>query len=1269
MLKKGILFSFLIVLSVIRFIQARDYDQRLQWKAMDPAMYAFSQNAGGLYFEDCIIDEENGLPLFASRFAVSGIFSHYEAIISNAVFEPLTADEVSAIPSFFEPGPEVALLKQEISYIRKQPHVYVTLLPFRRNAATGTIEKLVSFRLEFSGSGNREIKSTNDYASQSVLASGDWLKISTTEKGIYKITYQELSNAGFNLQNIHPDRIRLFGNGGAMLNEQNDLPRTDDLREVAIEVVSTNSDVFAPGDFLLFYAPSPHKWKPLTTGGSLRFEFSKNVYSDTSYYFITIAEPQGKRIQDLQSLTQPATHQVTTFHDYGIYKPDAVNLAKVGRQWFGEKITGGSDPLQIPSFNFPFIDSTYRVLVRGRFAVKATEMSRVRILVNDNVFSGSLVAVPSTHVYANISPITATFYTGNPDFNVAVEYANSNSSASAWIDFVEFNLRRRLVYTSGQFSFRDLTAIGEFYVSNFRLENPAEDIQIWEVTDHGEPARVGHTITEDTLEFRLSTEELREFIAFRTENVFSVHGFQAVQNQNLHAIETHDMIIVSPMAFLPEAEHYAQLRRTGSNISAKVVPLEQIYNEFASGSPDPTAIRDFMKMLYDRAPGGNEPAYLLLFGDGSYDPKDRLSNNRNFIPTYQSEESLRLDATYVTDDYFGLLDNGEGFGAAGSLDMGIGRFPINSIEQAAILHSKVEYYLLNKEKTHMPWRNSVSLIAHDEDNDVHFIQAEELASFLDTNQTVFSLEKIYLDAYQRVYVPSGYRYPEVSLAINERVNEGALLINYIGHGGETGWAHSKVLTISDINAWQNLDNMPVFLTATCSFGRFDNPELVSAGEMVVLNSDGGGIALFTTSRLAYSSFNFKLNKSFTRFFFDRTDGKISSLGEILMKAKNDNDNNLYIRNFVLLGDPSLKPAIPANNVITNSVNGVHIEESTEVLGMSEVTISGHIADYQMNKMTGFNGMLYPVVYDKSMQYYTNANHSSSTPRPFNLQNSVLYKGKVSVVNGDFSFSFVVPRDVNPLMGNGKISYYATDGQTDANGYFDGFQIGGFDPMANDDIGPVIELYMNTPDFNSGDQTGANPLLIANLFDESGINYFELGIGHEIVAFLNDNTQNPILLDRYFEPDKDTYKSGSISYRFLNLPEGRHTLRLKAFDLNNNSSEASIEFVVNSSLELATGNMKNYPNPFSSGTWFQFKHNYFDQDVNVIIDIADITGQHVKTIGPLNIPSSSSAASPIYWDGTSDTGRILTSGVYIYKILVRTLNEQSSTMQGKLMIVR
>lgn len=1241
----------------------------MEWKPMDPALRSFAPEASGLYFEGCIIDQENGLPVFGSRYKVEEGFKDYSVEITDAVFIPLASFETESFRFILQPGANPELLKTELSYIRKVPHVFISILPFRTNLQTGEIEKLVSFGLQITGHGTTSLKSSADYTTQSVLATGDWIKFRTEQGGIYRITYEELSAAGLNLTGIHPDQIRFYGNGGAQLPEKNNDPRVDDLREIAIDVITTNPANFSAGDYIIMYAPSPHTWKPLTSGGSLRFEYSKNIYSDYAWYFVTISDTLGMRVQSQESVNDPPTHQVTTFHDYSIYKPDAVNLAKVGRQWFGDKLFGNYPPLQLPVFHFPDIDTSHRILLRGRFAIKATEMSRVRVTVNEFVFPGSLVAQPNAYVYANISTLSSVFYSTNPNLQVGVEYVNSNPSAAAWIDYIELNLKRHLVYSGGQMAFRDLSTVAPFYVSNFRLKNPVTGLRIWETTAIDNPKSIQYSVVDDEAVFRLPTSELREFIAFTDADALQASNFEPVANQNLHALEAHDLVIISPVAFLPEANHYAQLRRNSSSYSVLVVELEQIFNEFASGSRDPTAIRNFMKMLYDRANAGSEPKYLLLFGDGSYDPKDRLDNNNNFIPTFQSEESLKLDATYVSDDYFGLLDDGEGLGAAGSLDIGVGRFPINSIGQAAILHNKVEHYLLDRQATSGPWRNTVTLIAHDEDNDVHFIQSEEITAFIDTSHSVFTLDKIYLDAYQRVYIPSGYRYPEVTEAINQRVNEGGLLVNYIGHGGETGWAHSKVLTVSDINAWHNLDNMPVFLTATCSFGRFDNPELLSAGEMVVLNQNGGGVALFTTSRLAYSSFNFRLNKSFTKFFFDRTNGRVASLGEILMNAKNDNDNNLYIRNFVLLGDPSIKPAIPEFNVVTTSVNGIDTAESTTLLGMSEVTVSGYIEDHQQQKITDFNGTLYPVVYDKTVRYITNANHPSSSKRPFYIQNSVLYKGKVSVTDGEFTFTFVVPRDVNPSLGNGKISYYATNGEVDANGFFDGFLVGSLDPTVQDENGPQITMYMNTPDFRPGDQLSESPVLFARLQDESGINFFGLGIGHEIVAYLNEDTQNPILLNHYFEPDRDSHTSGKITYPFSNLPEGRHTLRLKAFDLNNNSSEASIDFIVTSQLLLSAGNLINFPNPFSHDTWFRLNHNYYDQLVTMTIDIFDLEGRIRKTLGPETVSTSGTVTTPIHWNGLSDNGKPMTPGMYIYKANLQTNNGQQSQLQGKLVITR
>ncbi|HHN48822.1 MAG TPA: type IX secretion system sortase PorU, partial [Bacteroidales bacterium] len=1200
MFPKVIQLLFFFTLMIPQLMHPQSYECYLQWKPAEEAIFFHEPNATGLHFDGCMLDEDTGLPVFFSNFALAGNYRAYEALISHKIFAPLTEEEKQKLPPFFQADSTIVFVEQELSYTRKRPYMNVSLLPFRTNPSSGEIEKLVSFRIDFVGSGNAPLKSSRVYASQSVLATGDWFRIKTSEPGIYKITFQDLSYAGMNIQGVDPARIRLYGNGGAMLPEKNDLPRTDDLQEIAIQVVTASPGGFAPGDYILFYARSPHTWKPVYAAENSRFEFEKNIYSDFAWYFITVADAAGKRIQTIASTNEPATRQVTTFPDYAVYKPDEINLAKTGKQWFGDKIYGNSPPLQLDDFYFPYIDTSQRVLVRSRFAAKDSELSHVKLHVNGHQFSGLPIPRPTSYWYANASQIEATIYSSDPNIRVKVEYLGSGAAAMAWIDYVDINLHRHLTYTDGQFAFRNLLADAENAVSHYHLSGAVGGLILWDVSDFTSPNHVEYSFAGNTIEFRLSASGLSEFIAFTPDASHQILEIEPVSNQNLHGLEAHDMIIVSPEIFMNEAENYAQLRRQSSDLTILVVRLEEIFNEFASGSPDPTAIRDFMKMLYERA-NGNEPRYLLLIGDGSYDPKDRIADNNNFIPTYQSIESLRLDATFVSDDYFGLLHDGKGHLANGSLDIGIGRFPVNSSAQVNALINKTEHYLRTHEQAPGSWQSTISVVAHDEDFDVHFIQAEEIAGYIDAHHPAFSIDKIYLDAYQRVAIPGGYRYPDVNAAINQRVSEGALLINYIGHGGQTGWAYSRVLTNSDIIAWTNIDNMPVFITATCSFGHFDDPERVSAGELVVLNPNGGGIALLSTSRLAFSTINHNLNKSLTRFFLEPENAEPASLGTAMMKAKNANNNNYFIRNFVLLGDPSLQPAIPAYKIVTTNINGTDVENTPTLSGMSKATISGHIEDRHGNKASGFNGIIYPVVYDKPEVFFTNANHSSSSPKPFSLQNTVLHKGKASVENGDFSFSFIVPRDVKPVIGHGKISYYATNGLLDAHGHSSDFLIGGFNVVSDDDEGPEIEMYINTFDFSFGDLTNENPLLFAHLQDQSGINFFGFGLGRDIVAWLNDDTQNPILLNDYYEPDLDSHSSGRITYPFEGLPEGRHSLRLKAFDMNNNSSEAYTEFVVASRLELSSGNLKNYPNPFSEETFFRFNHNYYNQALSVVID--------------------------------------------------------------------
>ena len=1271
------LIPYLIIPLIINCLAltAQTYQRDLNWDADGSSILSYYPDAAGLYFSGAMIDSQSGLPVFSSSFHADAGYSSYYPVFSETVFQPLSEAELALLPQGFHPESEIGFESVQISYFRKQPLVQITFIPLRYNVATGNIEKLISFSINISGKGVAEHKSGATYTSQSVLSTGDWLKMRTKEHGVYQVTFHDLVAAGMPVQGIHPSQLRLYGNGNRMLPEKNNDPRIDDLREVAIQVHTSDPGVFQDGDYILFYASSQHVWKPITDPLNLRFEHEWNIYTDYSFYFLTVSNGEGKRIQALQPLPQQGSHRVRTFNAYSLYKPDFTNLAKIGREWFGERIPGNSSTRYIPDMVFPNLDTDAQVRIRSRFAVKSNEISRVGLEVNGEKIDGPVVlAIPSGHLslYARTAGFSTTRSVTNDLINIGVDYLTSNQSASAWVDYIEVNARRKMIYTGGQMHFRDLQSVGSNYTAQFMLESPADNFIIWEVSQEHEPGDVQYARVNEIAEFTFATPSLREFVAFTPDDYYSVDMPTRIANQNLHGLQPHDMVVITPAILLSEAEQYADFRRNNSDLSVLVVQVEQIYNEFSSGSVDPSAIRDFMKMLFDQAPTGKEPRYLLLFGDGSYDPKDRLPNNNNLIPAYQSAESLRLDLSFVADDYYGLLDDGEGEGAAGALDLGIGRFPVNNPAEALAMIAKLEHYTDNQGKNRGNWQNTVCYVAHDEDKDLHFIQAEEITEYVDTNHRIFNIEKIYLDAYRRLNIPGGYRYPDANRAINDIVTNGSLLVNYIGHGGETGWATSKVLTNNDILAWKNLDNMPMFLTATCQFGRFDNPELVSAGELVVRNPNGGGIALFTTSRLAYSSFNFRLNKSFTRFMFEQDEnGSYYSLGELVMYAKNDNNNNLYIRNFVLLGDPSMYLLYPDYNIETTVIthNGSSLQPN-ELLGLSEVTVHGKVTDHLGNQIPGFNGTLFPVVYDKPEQLITLANHQDSYPKPFSIQNSVLHKGKASVVDGSFSFSFVVPRDVNPKIGQGKISYFATNGSAEAHGYYDDFVIGGIDlGLDTDSQGPEISMYLNDASFTFGGKVNETPVLYATLSDPGGINFFGLGIGHDIVAWLNDDSQNPIILSDYYNPQTDSHTGGEIIYQFQKLPEGRHTLRLKAWDLHNNSSEAYTEFFVTSSLDIVAGRMTNRPNPFSEGTYFEFHHNYADQEIEVEIFVYNLHGQHVAQIGPRMAASIGSGVEPIYWNGRGLNGNRLNPGIYIYRLRMKTANEFSSFLQGKLMIMR
>jgi hypothetical protein len=552
------------------------------------------------------------------------------------------------------------------------------------------------------------------------------------------------------------------------------------------------------------------------------------------------------------------------------------------------------------------------------------------------------------------------------------------------------------------------------------------------------------------------------------------------------------------------------------------------------------------------------------------------------------------------------------------------------------------------------WRNTMCFIADDEDYNLHLYQADTVlvSGIVRKNQTV-NFNKIYLDAYKQETGTGGNSYPEAKTAINKQVDEGALFVNYTGHGGETGWAAEKVLEVPDINSWTNYDRLPVFITATCEFSRFDNPALTSAGELILLNPNGGGVALFTTTRLAFSSSNLILNKRIYDTLFSINNDVYPRLGDLIMASKNPSNANY--RNFVLLGDPALKLAFPVHNISTDSINGIPVESFSDTLkaGM-RVNVSGSVTGQagSKNVLTGFNGLINPVLFDKPNIESTLGNDPKSTPFEFELQSKVLFNGIVSVKNGRFSFSFVIPHDISYQYGQGKLSYYAADSLSDASGEFTNLIIGGFDNQASSDkSGPDIAMFMNDNTFVDGGLINPDPILYATLSDPSGINTIDAGIGHDIMATLTGDFTRYIYLNDYFVSDIDNSGRGTIQFPFQGLSNGTYILELKAWDMLNNSSTKSIGFTVSDSIMVQLTDVYNYPNPFAGETWFSFRHNQFGSELTFTIQIFDIHGQLVKTIGPETTINNGYLIEPIRWDGESDGGSKLNPGFYVYVLKV------------------
>ncbi len=1284
--------SFLLITISVVAQQKNTIKKTIEWES--PKI--FSEGEGSLakpitvpYFKTASYRiTESILPDFCDRTRIGGNPNDVDVVFTSTSFTTLTQQEINLIKK--QKVAENVTINANIAYEKGEAYLNYCFSPIRKNPTTGQYEKLVAFEINatpkttFTSSSANQKRSSR--AGQSVLSTGNWYKIAVNQDGIYKLDREFFQQMGLSPGSIDPRNIRIYGNGGGMLPEANDEFRYDDLQENAIYVEGEADGTFNQNDYVLFYGQSQHRWVYNDT--EQRFRHIYNIYSERTFYFITVDAGAGKRLAAKPQSTNTITHNINTFDDYKFLESEEENLVGSGRRWFGEFYDFTN------SYNFPFNfpnavqsdPALYKIVAVARSSVAGTKMDLKYNGTDIGSFSFSPVTsnVSSSFVSQTVDSGTLALNATNTDnITFTISYDNSvNPSAFAWMDYIEMQVRRELnmvgIGQRGQLFFRDQPSVGAGNTVAYTISNVSANTMVWDITDPINAQNQNTTSVGGDLNFIADADELREYVAFnRTNNNFPEPDFiGTVANQNLHALQQIEYIIVSHPSLATEAERLAEFHRNNDGMTVEVVTTTQVYNEFSSGAQDITAIKDLMRMLYkDAVTPADAPKYLLLFGDASYDYKDIFPDNTNFVPIYQSPASFTLYNSYATDDYFGFLDDNEGKVMINELlDIGIGRFPVKSVAEARIAVDKAINYASSN--TLGDWRNEVIFVADDRDEGWESALiggAEDVAQKVEQDHKIFNLTKIYLDSYVQTSGVGGERYPDASNDFFRKAERGALLVSWVGHGGEVGWATERVLELSQVNAWKNYNNTPIFVTITCEFSRYDDPLRVSAGEQAFLSPTGAAAALFSTTRVVFESSANDLNGHFFDTVFTQVNGEYLRMGEIIRIAKNSktgSDNDKL--NFALIGDPAMRMAVPEYNVVTTTINGTDVTTGAvdTISALSFVTITGEVRDDNDQLMTNFNGVVTPAVYDKAKQRSTLVNDGVGNPINYEAQENVLFKGKVQVQNGVFSFSFVVPRDISFTVGNGRISYYAEDGNVDAAGYFEDFIVAGIDGSAvNDNGGPAVELFMNDENFVFGGLTDEDPVLLAKVIDSSGVNTVGNGIGHDIIATLDDDTDQQEILNEFFEADLNSYQSGTIRFPYFDIEPGRHTISLRVWDVHNNPGIAKTEFIVAESAELALERVLNYPNPFTTYTEFQFEHNRPNEPLQVQVQVLTVSGKLVKTLNT-TVQSQGTRVAPIAWDGLDDYGDKIGRGVYVYRIRVRSLIDNSSDEEyEKLVILR
>ena len=1197
--------------------------------------------------------------------------------ITNIIFEPISQSQLGDLNIKAIPNSINATIKQTIA--RDKIFAYLSLSPIIKEG--DEFKKIRSFSYYFLNSSvSKRALETNNAAliSNSVLASGDWHRFYIEKSGVYKISKSFLRQIGLNV-NADPRNIKIYGNGGRMLPLLNSTFYPSDLSENAIQFIGESDGVFNDEDYILFYAEGVDNW-------NAESQTNSNLFATKSYYYATVNGNLGKRIQNLLQPTNPATQIITTFDDYQFHEVDLINIVRSGRQWFGEPFNINNE--QEFAFETPNAVPSSLAILNINVGSDAYNATSFKVESNSQLVGtinlSPISAGSGTELNIASLPVNTTISASNT-IKIKLTYNNNGvPSAKAYLDNIILKSKRNLTGYGKQFRFQYNEASTLSGIAEYQLNSASGIKQVWDITDIYNATKVENP-SLNTFSFKANLGETRNYITIDETDFYSPlkESQTKVTNQDLKGtifknaqgvFQDVDYLIITPSFLNIQAEKLAAFHRNYSQLNVKVVNLENIYNEFSSGKQDIAAIRNFIKYVYENASSTDKKVkYINLFGDASFDYKNRIPNNSNIVPIYHALNSTTAgESSYASDDFFGYMDPTEGniIYYFGGIDITVGRMLVSTTSQAEEMINKVfEYY---DTKSYGNWRNNYVAISDDSDkpSDASLQNKQnQLADRIVLEKPFINIKKVLLDSYVQETSSGGNRYPKAREDIFNAFEKGALVFNYLGHGGEDGLTGERIWEKSDGQNLSNQYKYPLFITITCDFSRFDNPYRPTAGEYTYWNPKGGAISMITTIRSIGQGSAEYFNDKLSEYLFSYGSNQYTSIAEALRLAKNSNPSSSSNVVFYI-GDPALMLAIPKPKIRLTKVNDIPITGTIpDFQSLAYVKLSGEITDENDVLLPTYNGALAVNIFDKNIIKTTFNNDGSSPSINFATLGETIFRGNASVTNGEFEFGFVVPRDIKIPVGNGRISFYSKKNQAfvDNAGVDTTIKIGGINTLATADTrAPTAKLFMNDQTFINGGITNASPFFLAFLEDENGINTAS-GIGHDIVAVLDGNESAPYIMNDYYETELDNYKKGKLRFPFRNLAVGLHTITFKAWDVYNNPITAEIQFIVVGDETMTLTNVLNYPNPFVNYTQFWFTHNHPFEPLEVQVQVMTITGKIVWTKNQLVI-TDGFLSREISWDGRDDFGDKIGKGVYVYKLTVKSSLTNKKTEKFEKLVI-